>query len=160
MAKSDVTFEMKGLRELERNLLSLAEEYGPRNARTALNKPMKDAMSIVENQIRSNTPRDTGFLVGTVKQKAGKPRKTQLPELNNPNVVAFRSAGWIGGNFPHMLAVEYGTRRNPEGNIIRSALENNSQSVLRTFLDGWDDSMKKAITRLNKRKKLGKLKIR
>ncbi len=160
MAKNDVTFKMTGLREMERNLLDLAEEFGPRNARTTLNAPMKSAMAIVEDDIRANTPVATGFLVGTVKQKSGKPRKTQLAELKNPNLVAFRSAGWLGANFHQMIAVEYGTRKNPEGRIIRGALEDNASQVLQTLREGWEASMAKTVARLNKRKKLGKLKIR
>lgn len=157
--KSGFSAEVKGLKELEKNLLDLGKEFGFRNARTSLSKPLKDAMQPVEDQIRQNTPVDQGLLVNSLASKIGRGRGVRDPHLKSKDVVQARRVGWFG-NYKKMLAIEFGTRQRPAGNIIRGALEDNFNQVVDTFTSGLKQSIEKATNRLNKRKALGKLKIR
>ena len=62
MAAPDVSFQVRGLRDLDRNLVALSEEYGPRNAISSLRAPMRSALRPILARIESTTPVDTGAL--------------------------------------------------------------------------------------------------
>ena len=168
MAKPGVSIKIKGGKELEKTLLQLSKQYGPRNIRTAVNAPLKEAIKPVEADIRSNTPVDTGNLKNSIGTKLG---RGKLPKGGGnsrgvskggvgANIFAAIRTGWMNINFRKAVAVEYGTTKKPATNVISNALERNASGVLSIFFNGVSKSIEKAVNRLSKRKKLGKLKFR
>ena len=164
-----MNFEIKGGKELEQTLLDLAKEYGPRNIRNALNTPLKNALKPVEEQIRTNTPVDTGGLRNSVKSAVGRGKqargfggKSRGFKTGGPgsNVIAAARTGWMKVNFRHAVAVEYGSRETPATRVIRDALKDNSDSILGDLFKRVGANIEKTVGRLNKKKKLGKLRIR
>ena len=163
----DFEFRIDGLDELEKNLLDLAREYGPRNARNAFNVPMKKALAVVEEKIIADTPMDTGELKQSVKIKTG--RGPVLKSRLNWNIaspggkdkiVAAAHVGWYGQSSYKLLAVEYGTRKKSRPGVVRRALRTKAGHVMKTFRTEFAKNLTKTANRLSKRKKLGKLKVR
>ena len=148
-----VNFEVQGLRELERNILDLSNDYSPRQARSAFNIPMRNAFRIVEDQIRNNTPVDTGRLRELVRLMTG--RTNRFETADDPNAVWAARAGWFWTSPAsysfQALAVEYGTRFQPGQRILRNALENNVQAVLSTFSQTLGEGIERRAMQLARR---------
>lgn len=153
MAVPTVEFRVEGLRELERNILELAEEYTPQQARRTLNIPMRNAFRIVENQIRNRTPVDTGRLRELVRLESTRPNRFDLAE--NPNYIWVARAGWFWTSPStysfQALAVEYGTRFRVGYRTLRNALENNVNPVLNAFSTELAANITRTATRLARR---------
>ena len=132
MAVPTVSFRIEGLRELERNLADMSEEYGPRNARRSLGIPMRNAFRIVEAAIRSTTPVDTGRLRETVGLRSSSPSRFDL--LDNPDAIWRVRSGWFWTSPSYYsfqtLAIEYGTRSQPALAVLRNSLTNNAAAVI------------------------------
>ena len=86
---------VSGLRELERNLLELADQYGPRNAITALRVPMRRSLEVVAQHIRANTPVDSGALRDStglrVNMASARLRRSRFV---GPNSILVGRVGW------------------------------------------------------------------
>lgn len=123
-----------GLREVERDLLRLANDLGPRRARTVLNRPLRTAIQPVMDQIRATTPVDTGGLQQSIAVRVGGPSRAELRgDTLNRNDVAVARAGWFwrGGSLWFQATnVEYGNSQRAPGNILRGALESNQNRIL------------------------------
>lgn len=155
MAAPQVDFRVEGLAGLERNLLQLAEDFGPRNARRAFNIPMRDAFRIVENDIRSNTPVDTGRLRETVRTQTG--TANRFERADSPNAVWSARAGWFWTSPSYFsfqaLAVEYGTRSQTGLNVLRGALQRNIPAVLDQFGSTLGANIERTADRLGRRQR-------
>ena len=132
-----LTFNVRGVAELERAWLRLADDLGPRRARTVANIPIRRALAPVRNQIERETPIDTGELRDSINTNAGTARRTeQRSGTFGPNVVAVGRTGWFWRGrslWFQALAVEYGTRYTEPRSVLRNALEQNVNNVLRIF---------------------------
>ena len=153
MAAPRVNFQVQGLRELENNILELSEEYGPRGARSAFNIPMRDSFRVVEEQIRSTTPVDTGRLRELVRLQTG--TANRFERADSPDAVWAARAGWFWTSPStysfQALAVEYGTRFIPAQRTLRNALENNINAVLDQFSDRLAAGIERRATQLARR---------
>lgn len=153
MAAPQVDFQVQGLAGLERNILDLAEAYGPRNARVAFNIPMRNAFRIVEDTIRSTTPVDTGRLRETVDLQST--TANRFERADSPNAIWAVRAGWFWtspSTFSFQaLAVEYGTRFQPAERTLRRALEGNAGAVLNQFSRTLGANIERTADRLGAR---------
>lgn len=135
MAVPPQRFEVQGLSEAARALDRLSREFGPRSARGILNVPLRRAMQPVEDQIEATTPRATGRLAGLTTLRVGVSNK--FDRRKNPGVVAAARTGWTwpagDGTWHQALAIEFGTRYQPEQRILRNALESNVRQSLDIF---------------------------
>ena len=172
MAKNDagVTFDIKGGKELEKTLLDLAKEYGPRNVRNTVNKPLKLAIQPVTNIIKRNTPVDSGQLLGKIETKTGRGTVSRVTKGRNKkgfsrggvgkNIFAAVRTGWFNANYMKLISVEYGNVNIKARNVIVNALRIKSRTVITIFFAKVNKNIEKSVKRLSNRKKLGKLKIR
>ena len=155
MAAPQVDFQVQGLAGLERNMLQLANDYGPRNARRAFNIPMRDAFRLVENAIRVNTPIDTGRLRETVLLQST--TANVFERADSPNAIWSVRAGWFWtspSTFSFQtLAVEYGTRFVPAQRTLRNALESNASAVLDQFGRELGANIERTADRLGRRQR-------
>ena len=145
-----VTIQTRGFREAERNLVNLAREFGPRGTRTLINRELRSAFRPVADEIRSNTPVDTGGLRDSVSLRVGAPtrRDRRNPEVG-PNVFAIARAGWFWRGTSlwfQSINVEYGNSQQAPHNILRSALENNANTVLTNLATGLGEAIERAGT--------------
>jgi len=134
MAEFD--FRVDGLRQLERNWLTLARDLGPQRARTVANQPLRRALQPVEDEIRRNTPVDSGGLQRSVRTNAGRARRSEVGRAFTNNDVAVGRTGWFWQGrslWFQALAVEYGTRHQAPLSILRNALSNNAQRAIQIF---------------------------
>ena len=137
---TDLTIRTTGFDQLERDWLELAADLGPAKARTTLNRPMRQAIQLVANTIRANTPVDTGRLRDSVNTNAGRARRSELRTgAFSMNDVVVARAGWFWrgqSNWFQALAVEYGTRTQPAQMVLRNALRSNSTAMLQQLSTG------------------------
>ena len=145
-----VTIQTRGFREAERNLLRLANDFGPRGARTLINREMRAAFRPVEQQIRATTPVDEGDLQQSTSLRAGSPtrRDRQNPEIGR-NVFSIVRAGWFWRGTSlwfQATNVEYGNSTRAPANVLRSALEDNAGRVLTDLARGLGDAITRATT--------------
>lgn len=150
-----VDFRIEGLSDLERNLLDMAEEFGPRNARRSLNIPMRNAFRIVEAAIRTDTPVDTGRLRELTRVQTGNPSRFDLADT--PDAVWVARAGWFWTSPSfysfRALAVEYGTRSQTGQSVLRRSLERNIPQVLSVLGRELGDNIERTANRLAARQR-------
>ena len=145
-----VTIQTRGFREAERNLLRLANQFGPRGVRGLVNRELRDAFRPVEQEIRTNTPVDTGGLRESTALRVGAP--TRRDRRNNevgPNVFAIARAGWFWRGeslWFQATNVEFGNSRQAPANVLRAALENNAGRVLTDLSRGLGEAIERATT--------------
>ena len=146
-----------GLEQLERNINDLAEEFGPRNARTAYNRALNEALTPIEDEIRNTTPVDTGDTQRLTRRRVRAPRRNEIrgPHINQ-NAVVVGEAGWFyrrGESSSHaLLAIEYGTSRQSGRRVLRGAFGRRSPEALRVFSRTLGDSITRTATRLGRRR--------
>ena len=148
---TDLTVRTTGFAELEDNWLELAEDLGPAKARTTLNRPMRQAVEIVADEIRENTPVDSGGLRESVATNAGRARRAEVSSgVFDTNDVVVARAGWFWrgeSRWFQALAVEYGTRTAPAQMILRDALMSNTQAMLNELSKGIEQAITKRTAR-------------
>lgn len=150
----DLDFKLTGFKELENTLNELGEEFGHRKVRTSVNKALKKAMKPVEQQIRSLTPVDTGYLKQSVKTNTGKPKRRELSVTLGPNVIAVARSGWFyknRGDHFQAIAIEYGTRSMRPQKILRGALKDNITEVLNSLAKNLGPDIEKRAEKLRKK---------
>jgi HK97 gp10 family phage protein len=143
-------FKVKGLKELEKKLLALSKEYGAKKANSALRAPLKAAMSPIVQEVKNNTPVDTGALRDSTKLRIRQPSK-QI-KADNPDVTMIASVGWEE-NRKQQIAVEYGTNSREANPVLRPALENNKKEIVARFAKTLGPSIERSARRLSKGKK-------
>ena len=145
-----VTFQTRGFREAERNLLNLAREFGPRGARTAVNRALRSSFRQVADDIQARTPVDEGTLRASTALRVGAPtRRDRRNDAIGPNVFAIARAGWFWRGTSlwfQATNVEYGNSRQAPANVLRSALENNVSRVLNDLARDLGQEITRAAT--------------
>jgi HK97 gp10 family phage protein len=146
------TIEVKGLKEFERVLLDLQEEFGTTKAKRALIPALREAMEAAKTKIKAGAPVDTGKLKIKIRKGAkvatGKDKKRKYL---SPNTVAFGYVD-VGVNYkdekgeyrPAAEAMEYGTAKTPGKPFIRNNFQSAVPQVLASLaerlgknLDAW-----------------------
>ena len=153
MAK--IQAKITGLRQLERNLLEISKEYGPKKALQTLRPAIRKALLPLEQQIRAKTPRDSGDLAKLTTIKVGKPSKRERGSSRvSSDAVLIGKVGWFWRGKPSFwfqaLAVEFGTRFVPGRSVLRSAIESNQSTMLETFKRELKISIEKKVKQLSK----------
>lgn len=155
----EMKMKVEGLRDLERKLIDLQQEYGGRTAAQALRPAVKAAMTPLVSEVEGNTPVDTGVLQSSTRLKIGKPTKKMVSRSGHykSTTIIYGQVGWFwrGGRFwPQVIAVEFGTMETPAHNVLRSALENNARGIVTRFKNTLGPSIeKKAAAAARKRRK-------
>lgn len=126
-------FRVEGLQKLERDWIRLANDLGPTRARTVANIPLRNALRPVEDEIRANTPVDTGGLSQSIATRARIPTRAEVSQgtLTRDDVAVART-GWFWRGTSlwfQALAIEYGTAQVAPQMVIRDALRNNVREV-------------------------------
>jgi HK97 gp10 family phage protein len=149
--------DVKGLKELEKNLLEIANEYGPKHGVAAMRPAVKAATEVLQNDIESNTPKDSGALASTTKAKVAKPSKKVMAMGDfSADTILVGRAGWFWKGKPSFwnqaLAVEFGTDDMPASSPLRNSFDKNFNEVIRVFSDKLGKSIEKKATALHNKK--------
>lgn len=152
----DLKIEIKGLKELEKNLLALQKEYGGKAAPQAMRPAMKAAVEPLKSTIQSNTPVDTGGLQASTKVKIGKPTNKMVnTEHYNSNTVIYGQVGWFWRKpslWFQAIAVEYGNRNISGKRVLSNAIEGGSNGALQRFKNTLGPSIEKKAKSLAKKR--------
>ena len=156
MPVPDQTFRVDGLRELERNLEALANEYSFQQARKTLTTPLNRAVAPILAQVQQDTPVDTGALRESVARRTGAANRFYRRE--EPGAVAQARVGWFwaAGNSQwfQALAVEFGQPREGIAGtaVLRNALAQNANDAVRIFRDELGPQIERTARRLSRRR--------
>ena len=163
MAAPDVRFRVDGLRDLERNLSDLADQYGPRNAIFALRAPMQAVLRPLLADIQARTPVDTGELRESARVQIRMPSRSRDrgPHTNFNRNVLVGLVGWrwsSGRNlWNRALAIEFGNRFTEAQPVLRPALESMGQTIADNFAEDLANSIERTASRLGRRQAAGRL---
>lgn len=166
MAAPDLSFQVEGLRALERNLVDLAEQYGPRNAISALRAPMRAALRPVLTRIEANTPVDTGTLRESARISIRQPnrRRDRGPHTNFSRNILVGLVGWQWSRGMNLwnraLATEFGNRVTPAQPVLRPTLDGLGQSIADNFAEDAARAIERTADRLGRRQAAGTLRRR
>lgn len=136
--------EFLGLDDLESALLDLAKEFGPRNAVTALNLPLKRAIQPVYDDVESGTLTNTKRrkrLKEKLKLKVSKPPKQTIGPHLDKRVPVVASVGYFwkrgekGGYYATALRHEFGDKKTPAQGVLRKSLRRHRETMIKTFSD-------------------------
>lgn len=154
MAVAGLRFRVEGLREAEQALTALATEYGPRNARQSLSVPLRKAMAPALDDVRANTPVDTGDLQSLSRTRVGSPTREDMGR--SPNVVFVARTGWFWptshSRWFQAVAVEFGTSQRAGTRVVQRALRDNIREITNIFSREIGPSIERAATRLHGRR--------
>ena len=164
MAAPELVARVSGLRDLERNLEALAQQYGPRNAVTALRVPMRRSLEVVANHIRSNTPVDSGALRDStgirINMATANLRRSRFV---GPDAVLVGRVGWqwtTPSLWQQALSVEYGNRVSTAQPTIRPAVSVLADVVVRNFAPALEANIEATCRRLGRMSSAGTLRRR
>lgn len=146
------TIEVKGLKEFERTLLDLQEEFGTTRAKRALVPALRQAMEATRSRIKAGAPVDTGKLRTKVRRGAKVATgKDKRKKYLSPNTIAFGYVD-VGVNYkdqkgqyrPAAEAMEFGTAEVAGRPFIRQGFESTAPQMLASLaeqlgrnLDAW-----------------------
>lgn len=151
---AEFNVQLTGFAELERDWLALANDLGPARARTTLNRPVRQAIEIAADDIRENTPVDTGDLQRSVNTNSGRARRSELRSgVFDANDVVVARAGWFWRGesmWFQALAVEYGTSQQPPRMVLRDALRSNADAMLERLRTGIREAITRRVARFNR----------
>ena len=161
MAAPRTEITISGLRELEQNLVELAETYGPKNAISALRAPMRSSLRVVAEEIRNATPVDTGALRESVQIRITQPTRKllQSKHINDQAIIVGR-VGWFWRNYSlwnRALAVEYGNRRTPAQPVLIPAVDTLATVLESDFAPALAKNIEQTAARLGRRAAAGTL---
>ena len=164
MAAPLTEVKITGLRELEMNLAELAEEFGPKNAISALRTPMRNSLKIVAEEIRNKTPVDSGALRESVDIRINQPsnRLLRSRHINNQAIIIGR-VGWFWRNtslWRRALAVEFGNRRTRAQPVLNPALDLLASTLVNNFAPQLAKNIETTARRLGRRSAAGTLRRR
>lgn len=155
----DLMMKVDGLRDLERKLIDLQNEYGCRTAQQALRPAVKAAMEPLVNDVKASTPVDTGTLSSSTRLKIGKPTQKMVSQsaYYKSSTIIYGQVGWFwrgASLWNQALAVEYGSVHNPAAYALRGALENDTRAIVTRFKNTLGPAIeKKAAASARKRSK-------
>ena len=151
---ADFSVELRGFAQLERDWLQLAGDLGPAKARTTLNRPVRQAIEMAADEIRENTPVDSGDLQRSVRTNSGRANRKELRSgVFDPNDVVVARAGWFWRGesmWFQALAVEYGTSQQAPRMVLRDALRNNADAMLGTLRRGIREAIMRRVARFSR----------
>lgn len=151
----DIKFKVEGLRELDDALIALAQEYGHKNAATAMRPAMKAAMKPMEEAIRSTTPVDSGTLAASTKTRIGKVTRKMLNSVHfHKDMVIAARTGWTWGKpslWNQALAVEFGTSKHSGSATLWSAFQSQIDGAVRIFGKELGPAIERTAARLAKK---------
>lgn len=151
----ELTVKIEGLKELEDNLMEMADEYGPKSGLQALRPAIKAAMKPAEMAVRSNTPVDSGALLGSTKTKIGKPsRKMLSSEHYGQNTVLVGRTGYFWTKpslWNQALAVEFGTRMKRAKSPLRNSFDQTHSQMIKEFSTTLGPAIEKKAAQLHKK---------
>lgn len=163
MAAPDVRVRITGLRELEANLLDLADEYGPRNAISSLRAPMRAALVPFREQVIANTPVDTGVLRESVRLQIRQPNRMRDrgPHTDVTRNILVGLVGWSWSSEMNLwnqaLAIEFGNRVTVAQPVLRPLLDSLGEAAINNFAEDAARSIERTARRLGRRRAAGNL---
>lgn len=149
----DISFDVKGLAELESKMLSLEAETGFKTLRFASRK----AMAPVLDTAKAGAKEDTGDMKASLAIRTRRPKKSKLAAVI-AEVGSFRrtiknedgSKRKINRQDAKVGAQEYGVRGIPAQPFLRPALESNAETVLGIMKTELAKAIERAIKRAAK----------
>lgn len=152
------SFELQGVKELDRMLHDLPRAMG----KTVLRNALKKAAQPVEDAAILGVPRDTGNLQEhinistTIKRSQGASRTPGQVDV------------YVGSSSPHAHLVEFGTGpryttgggfkgQMPANPFLRKAFEATKERALKILIDELREQLMKAVRRLRKKAESGTL---
>lgn len=164
MAAPDIRTNVRGLRQLEQNLIALAEQYGPNNAIGALRTPTRRTLRQVAEIIRRNTPVDTGTLRDSVNVRVNQATRRLRASRNIVNnAILVGRVGWFWTRpslWNQALSVEFGNRTTDAQPVLRPALNDLASITIQTFVPEVTRSIETTAMRLGRRASAGTLRRR
>lgn len=154
---TDISMRVEGLRDLERSLIALQEEYGGRAATQALRPAVRAAMSPLVDDVIQGTPTDTGALAESTKLRIGKPSRKMVGHSHHYSsaAVIYGAVGWHWRSpslWRQALAVEYGTNDTPPHYTLRNAFEGKEQEIIDRFTRSLGPAIEKKAGQLARRR--------
>lgn len=146
-------FEIEGLAELEKQLLSLEAKVGLKTLRSASRK----AMQPVLDSAKAGAKEDTGDMKASLAIRTRRPKKSKVTAVS-AEVGSFKrtfkntdgSKRKINRQDAKVAAQEYGVRGIPAQPFLRPALENNATAVLDIFKTELAKAIEKAVKKVSK----------
>ena len=166
MAAGEINFQVAGLMQLNQNLEALATQYGPRNAISALRPALRATLRPVADEIRRNTPVDTGTLQNSTNIRIGMATPAILRrEHIDPNAIIVGRVGWFWRGderslWRQALSIEYGNAVTPAQSVIRPALDTLASLAVNDFAPELARSIERTTTRLGRKAAAGTLRRR
>lgn len=140
----EVSFEIKGLKELAKQLDGMSETF----ARSTLRTGLRNSMRPVVKDAKARAPRDRGDLA---KSLIGKVKVTKNGE-GQARLIGRRSKGYVGGFYLHII--ELGSSQHPARPFMRTAFDSNQGKIEPAFIDAINKTiarkLKKAGVTLNR----------
>ncbi|MFN3895739.1 MAG: hypothetical protein ACK4KU_14515 [Acinetobacter sp.] len=148
--------EVKGLKELEANLLALSKEYGAKSGVQALRPAVRAAVGPIEQTIKANTPRDSGGLAESTKTRIGKPTRSMLmsDHFHKDQILVAR-VGWVWSGkslWAQSLKVEFGSRDSSGTATLRQAFDAHRDQMIKDFVEVLGPAIEKKAKQLNKKR--------
>jgi HK97 gp10 family phage protein len=147
MARSGFSFELHGVKELERALKQLPKA----TAKTVLRRAASKALQPVAVDAEQRAPRLRGELAESV-DVTTKLIRTQPGPTSKRGVTVY-----VGPTAPHGHLVEFGTSHSPAQPFLRPAWDGNKDLVLSIFKREIWTELARAAARLAKQAQAGKL---
>jgi len=123
----DVSFEIKGLKELNRELKQLPEDFRTK----ALNTAVRNMANVIKDQAVENAPKASGFLASSIKTKIA-PKKSRFSKYISRYIVRPSKNAY----YAHMI--EDGTVKQPAQPFMRPAFMAKKEAAVRKFREVLD----------------------
>ncbi|MBQ2262716.1 MAG: hypothetical protein II336_15260 [Loktanella sp.] len=152
--------EVKGFRELEKALLELSDEFGPKAGVQAMRPAVRAAVRPIEATIAANTPQDFGSLANSTRARIGKPNRAMLrsDHFHSDMIIAAR-VGWTWSSkrslWNQALAMEFGNTKVSGSSTLRNAFDLHRDQMIKDFAGTLGPAILKKAKALNKKKNKG-----
>lgn len=127
-----VKFEIKGLKEVIKNL----KELEPKVQKKVVRKALREGTKIVQKEMQGEAPTDTGALKKSIKVRAGKQKKHSL----SVKVETDKS------QFPdqyYSAFVEFGTSKQPAQHFMENAFKAKEDEARQRMVEALKDGIEK-----------------
>ncbi|HKJ75397.1 MAG TPA: HK97-gp10 family putative phage morphogenesis protein [Alphaproteobacteria bacterium] len=150
--KSAFSFEVHGLKGLDKALRELPKSTGKSALRTALKK----AAEPVAKDARSRAPRGpTGNLIESIEVKTTLKRSQLVGRAKKGDVNVYVGTAWPQGAHGHLI--EFGTYKTSPRPFLRPAWDANKRKVVDSIADEIWKGLARAARRLARQAEAGKL---
>lgn len=166
------SFRIEGLRELEKDLVDLAENFSKANAKNALKRALVKALTPMEGDAEAHAPELTGalkagFSVGTKlssrqmathrKEVGSAPVMTINGWRSNPSTAVYVFMGPTGS--PKSIVQEFGSINQAPHPYMRPAWDSNHVPALESVKDHLTEEIEKTRARIARKaaKQLAKM---